>query len=65
MLEEILLSSHLAFTQIHKLHNYNQFKLHGGIINVPANIDQIQSLLQHLHENRTTIEISLIDTCAS
>ena len=39
MLEEILLSSRLAFAQIHKLHNYGQFKLHGGIINVPPNID--------------------------
>ena len=55
MLEEILLSSCLAFTQIHKLHNYGQFKLHRGIITMPPNIDYIQSSLQHSHKDRTTI----------
>ena len=38
-LEERLISPPLAFAQIHRLHNYGQYKLHGSIINVPANID--------------------------
>jgi hypothetical protein len=46
-----------VFAQIHKLHNFGQFKLHGNIINVIANIDQTQSLLPRLLEDSITIEI--------
>jgi hypothetical protein len=46
-LEERLISPCLAFAQIHKLHNFRQFKSHGSIINVPANIGQTQFLLPH------------------
>ena len=59
ILEERMISPHLAFAQIHKLHNYGQYKLHGSIINVPANIDQIQSLLPRLPEDQSTIGILL------
>jgi hypothetical protein len=58
-LEERLISPHIAFAQIHKLHNFGQFKLHGSIINVPANIDQTQSLQPRLLEDGTTIRILL------
>jgi hypothetical protein len=58
-LEERLISPRIAFAQIYKLHNYGQFKLHGSIINIPANIDQTQSLLPRLPEDGTTIGILL------
>jgi hypothetical protein len=58
-LEERLISPRIAFAQIHKLHNFGQFKLHGSIINVPTNIDQTQSLLPRLPEDGTTIGILL------
>ena len=54
-----MISPRLVFTQIHKLHNYGQYELHGGIINVPANIDQTQSLLPRLPEDESTIGILL------
>jgi hypothetical protein len=54
-LEERLVSPRIAFAQIHKLHNFAQFKLHGSIINVPSNIDQTQSLFPRLLEDGTTI----------
>jgi hypothetical protein len=58
-LEERLISPRIAFAQIHKLHNFGQFKLHGSIINVPTNIDQTQSLLPRLPKDGTTIGILL------
>jgi hypothetical protein len=58
-LEERLISPRIAFAQIHKLYNFGQFKLHGSIINVLANIDQTQSLLPRLPEVGTTIGILL------
>ena len=43
-LEERLISLHLAFAQIRKLHNCGQYKLvHRSIINVLANIGYTQS----------------------
>ena len=59
VLEERMISPRLAFAQIHKLHNYGQYKLHGSIINVHANIDQTQSLLPRLSEDESTIGILL------
>ena len=58
-LEERLISPRLAFAQIHRLHNYSQYKLHRSIINVPANIDLIQFMLLRLPEDGTTIGILL------
>ena len=54
-----MISPRIAFAQIHKLHNYGQYKLHGSIINVPTNIDQTQSLLPRLPEDESTIGILL------
>ena len=54
-----MISPRLAFAQIHKSHNYGQYKLHGSIINVPTNIDQTQSLLLDLLEDKSTIGILL------
>jgi hypothetical protein len=58
-LEKRLVSPHLAFAQIHELHNFGQFELHGSIINILANIDQTQCSLLHLFEDGTTFEILL------
>jgi hypothetical protein len=42
----------LVFAQIKKFQGYGQYKLHGSVINVRANVDQIQSiLLRLLHDN--------------
>ena len=59
ILEERMISPSFAFAQIHKLYNYSQYKLHGSIINVSANIDQTQSLLPRLPEDESTIGILL------
>lgn len=58
-LEERLISPRLAFAQIHRLYNYGQYKLHGSIVNVPANIDLTQSILPRLPEDGTTIGVLL------
>jgi hypothetical protein len=47
-LEKRFISSHFTFVQIYKLQRYGQYKMHGIVINVPANVDQIQSILSHL-----------------
>jgi len=57
VLEGRLISSRQAFAQICKLHNYGQYKLHRSVINVPANIDKIQSTLPRFPENDMTIEV--------
>ena len=57
-----MISPRLAFAQIHKLHNYGQYKLYGSIINVLANIDQTQSLLPRLPEDESMIRI-LLNCC--
>jgi hypothetical protein len=57
VLEERLISQHLPFAQIRKLYNFGQFKLHGSIINMPANIDKTQLLFSHLPEDGTSIGI--------
>jgi hypothetical protein len=59
VLEERLISRCLVFAQICKVHNFGQFKLHGCIINMPANIDRTQSLLPHLPGDGTTIGMLL------
>jgi hypothetical protein len=44
-----------CFAQIYKLQGYGQYKMHGSVINVLANVDQTQSILPHLpHDGVTT-----------
>jgi hypothetical protein len=49
------ISSWFVYTQIYKLQRYGQYKMHGNVINVPANVDQIQSILSHLLHDGATI----------
>ncbi len=47
-LEKHFISPRLAFVQIYELQGYKQYKMHGNVINVLANVDQIQSILSCL-----------------
>jgi len=51
------ISPHFAFAQIYKLQGYGQYKMHGSVINVPANVDQTQSILSHLPHDGVTIYV--------
>lgn len=44
-LEEMLISPRLQFMTIHKLKPGNQRSLKGGVVNVPANTDTVQTVL--------------------
>jgi hypothetical protein len=52
-LEEHLISPCLAFAQIYKLQGYGQYKMHGSVINVLANVDQTQSIPCLPHDGAT------------
>jgi hypothetical protein len=49
----------LVFAQIYKLQRYEQYKMHGSVINVPTNVDQTQSILPHLPYDGATIGVFL------
>jgi len=40
-LEKHFISPCFAFAQIYKLQGYGQYNMHGSVINVPKNVDQI------------------------
>jgi len=40
---------------VNKLYGYGQYKIHGSVINVLANVDQTQSILSHLSRDEATI----------
>ncbi len=44
-IEEHLIAPHLIFTQIFQLQGYEQYGLHGNIVNVPTNVNIIQAIL--------------------
>ncbi len=48
------MSSCITFVQIYKLEKYGQYKMHGSVINVPTNVDKIQSTLSRLPHNGAT-----------
>ncbi len=58
-LEKHLISPRFTFSQIYKLQGYGKYKMHGNVINVPANVDQIQSILPHLPHDDVTIGVFL------
>ncbi len=58
-LEKRFISPRFAFAQIYKLQGYGQYKMHGSVINVPTNVDQIQSILPHLPHDGATIGVFL------
>jgi hypothetical protein len=45
------------FAQIYKLERYGQYKMHGNVFNVPANVDQIQSILTRLPHDSAIIGV--------
>ncbi len=38
-----------------KFYGYGQYKMHGSVINVLANVDQTQLILSHLSRDEATI----------
>jgi hypothetical protein len=44
-IEEHLIASHLAFVQILQRKGYEQYGMHGSIINVPTNSNLVQIIL--------------------
>jgi hypothetical protein len=46
-LEECVISSHLTFVQIYKLYVHGKYKMNSSVINVLANVNQIQLILPH------------------
>jgi hypothetical protein len=45
-IEYYLITPHLIFTQIFQLQGYEQYGLHGSIVNVPTNVNVIQTILR-------------------
>ncbi len=58
-LKEQLVSPRLTFTQIWQLQGYGQYNIKGSIINVPSNINFIQSIFPRLPRDEATIGLSL------
>jgi len=58
-LEKCLVSPHLTFAQIYKLHGYGQYKMKDIVINVPTNINQMQLLLSCLPYDEAMIGVFL------
>jgi hypothetical protein len=50
-----IISSCFAFAQIYKLYGYEQYRLHGSVINVFIDMNQIQSILPFVPHNDATI----------
>jgi hypothetical protein len=55
--EKRLVSLHLTFAKICKLHGYEKYKLNDNIINVLANIDETQFILLRLPHGNSPIGI--------
>ncbi len=49
----------MFFVQIYKLYGYGQYKIHGSVINVLANVNQIQSILPCLPNDDASIDVFL------
>jgi len=47
-IEEHIIIPHLAFAWIFQLKGYGQYEMHGNIVNVPTNLDLIQTILPWL-----------------
>ncbi len=47
------------FIQIYKLQGYEQYNMHDSVINVLANVNQIQLILPHLPHDGATICVFL------
>jgi hypothetical protein len=49
----------LAFTQIFQLKGYGQYGIHGNIVNVPTNLDLVQTILPWLLYDDNSIVVFL------
>jgi hypothetical protein len=49
----------LAFVQIYKLYGYGQYRMHGVVINLFTNVNQIPLVLPHLPYEDATIGVIL------
>ena len=58
-LEERLVSPHIPFMQIHELPRGGQFKIHGNVVNVPANINLTINILLRSMDKLQTIPVKL------
>jgi hypothetical protein len=58
-LKKHFISPCFAFAQIYKLQRYGQYKMHGNVINILANVYQIQSILPHLPNDGAIIGVFL------
>jgi hypothetical protein len=58
-LEKCLISPYFAFAQIYKLQGYMQYNMHGSVMNVPTNVDQIKSILPRSSNDGATIGVFL------
>ncbi len=58
-LKKCLILTHFVFVQIHKLYGYGQYKMHGNVINVSANMNQTQLILAHVSHVNVTICVFL------
>ncbi len=47
-IEECLIAPCLRFAQIFQLQGYGQYELHGSIVNVPTNLNVIQTILPRM-----------------
>jgi hypothetical protein len=47
-IEECLIAPHLTFMQLFQLKGYRQYGMHGIIVNVPTNLDLVQTILPRL-----------------
>jgi hypothetical protein len=47
-IEECLIAPCLRFAQIFQLQGYGQYGLHGSIVNVPTNLNIIQTILPRM-----------------
>ncbi len=46
-LKERIISSYFAFAQIYKLYGYGQYRMHGNVITILKDMNQIQSILPY------------------
>jgi hypothetical protein len=56
VVEKWLIAPHLTFAQFFQLKGYGQYGLHGNIVNVPTNLDLVESILPRMpHNDFTTV----------
>jgi hypothetical protein len=50
--------SHFAFVLTYKNHSYGQYRMHGSVINVIANVNQTQFILSYIAYDKATLGMS-------